>query len=158
MNADKGEGTGCRQTPEGSAQVTIQQLRKAHETKPFKPFTLRKADGREFPVPHPEFLWIIPAGRTIAVADQDGAADIIDLLDKAANEGLNEDAEAALHETLDMMACKAAIKAGDRLSQEELADLLRSRETVERASSCPHGRPTTLRLTIADLDKQFGRR
>ncbi len=83
---------------------------------------------------------------------------IIDLLDKAANEGLNEDTEEALHETLDMMACKAAIKAGDRLSQEELADLLRCRETVERASSCPHGRPTTLRLTIADLDKQFGRR
>ncbi|MCZ6542529.1 MAG: DNA mismatch repair endonuclease MutL [Planctomycetota bacterium] len=83
---------------------------------------------------------------------------IIDLLDQAANEGVNQDAEAALHETLDMMACKAAIKAGDRLSQEELADLLRCRETVERASSCPHGRPTTLRLTIADLDKQFGRR
>jgi DNA mismatch repair protein MutL len=65
--------------------------------------------------------------------------------------------EAALHEVLDMMACKAAIKAGDRLSDEEMTELLRYRETVERASNCPHGRPTSLRLSIADLERQFGR-
>ncbi|MHC4415820.1 MAG: DNA mismatch repair endonuclease MutL [Planctomycetota bacterium] len=81
-----------------------------------------------------------------------------DLFRRAAAEGLPDDAEAALHETLDMMACKAAIKAGDKLSSEELADLLKRRETVERSSRCPHGRPTTLRLTISELDKRFGRR
>ena len=86
-------------------------------------------------------------------------ADFIrELLDKAAREGVNTDPEAALHETLDMMACKAAVKAGDRLSGREIAELLEQRETVERSSNCPHGRPTTLRLTIKDLDKQFGRR
>ena len=83
---------------------------------------------------------------------------IRELLDRAAKEGLNDDAEAALHETLDMMACKAAIKAGDRLSPQEIAELLKQREHVERASNCPHGRPTTLRLSIAELEKQFGRR
>ena len=57
-----------------------------------------------------------------------------------------------------MMACKAAIKAGDRLSDREIAELLAQRERVERSSSCPHGRPTTLRLTIRDLERQFGRR
>jgi DNA mismatch repair protein MutL len=80
------------------------------------------------------------------------------LLDKASGEGLADDPEAALHETLDMMACKAAVKAGDRLSDREIAELLRQRERVERSSRCPHGRPTTLRLTIHDLEKQFGRR
>jgi DNA mismatch repair protein MutL len=65
--------------------------------------------------------------------------------------------EAALHEVLDMMACKAAIKAGDAMSEQELAQLLQRREQIERASNCPHGRPTTLRLTIRDLEKQFGR-
>jgi len=66
--------------------------------------------------------------------------------------------EAALHETLDLMACKAAVKAGDRLSDGEIAELIRLRQQVERSSSCPHGRPTSVRLTIADLEKLFGRR
>jgi DNA mismatch repair protein MutL len=82
-----------------------------------------------------------------------------ELLDKAANraDSIRENSESALHEVLDMMACKAAIKAGDKLAPEELAELLKYRETVERASNCPHGRPTTLRLTIKELEKQFGR-
>jgi len=81
-----------------------------------------------------------------------------DVLDRSSREGIETDPEAALHETLDMMSCKAAIKAGDRLSEREIAELLGRREQVERSSNCPHGRPTTLRLTIADLEKQFGRR
>jgi DNA mismatch repair protein MutL len=81
-----------------------------------------------------------------------------ELLDRAAEKDLPTDSEEALHETLDMMACKAAVKAGDRLSQSELADLLKHRESVERSSNCPHGRPTTLRLSLRDLERQFGRR
>jgi len=65
--------------------------------------------------------------------------------------------ESALHEVLDMMACKAAVKAGDQMSQSELAALLAKREQIERSSNCPHGRPTTLRLSLRDLEKQFGR-
>lgn len=87
----------------------------------------------------------------------DPAQFMSELLNKAQNEGLTADSEAALHETLDMMACKAAIKAGDRLSPEELAELLEYREKVERSSNCPHGRPTSLRLTLRDLERQFGR-
>jgi DNA mismatch repair protein MutL len=62
-----------------------------------------------------------------------------------------------MHEVLDMMACKAAIKAGDRMSERELDDLLKLRELVERSSNCPHGRPTSIRLTINELEKRFGR-
>lgn len=68
------------------------------------------------------------------------------------------DSEEALFEVLDMMACKAAVKAGDRLTSAEISALLAQRESVERSSRCPHGRPTTLRLTIRDLERQFGRR
>jgi DNA mismatch repair protein MutL len=57
-----------------------------------------------------------------------------------------------------MMACKAAIKAGDALTERELADLLSMREQVERSSNCPHGRPTTLRISIDELEKRFGRK
>lgn len=81
-----------------------------------------------------------------------------ELLDKAVEEGFTPDSEEALHEVLDMMACKAAVKAGDRLSDEEMDELLRLRETVERSGSCPHGRATTVRLTIAELERLFDRR
>ncbi len=66
--------------------------------------------------------------------------------------------EAAIHSILDLMACKAAVKAGDPLSPEEIDALVARRHLVPRASNCPHGRPTTLRLTIDDLEKQFKRR
>jgi DNA mismatch repair protein MutL len=56
-----------------------------------------------------------------------------------------------------MMACKAAVKAGDKMSDGELGALLGLRDAVERSSNCPHGRPTTVRLTIRELEKLFGR-
>ncbi|MEX0775329.1 MAG: DNA mismatch repair endonuclease MutL [Phycisphaeraceae bacterium] len=65
--------------------------------------------------------------------------------------------ESALHEVLDMMACKAAVKAGDHMSAEELASLLKQRDEIERSSNCPHGRPTTIRLSLRELEKQFKR-
>jgi DNA mismatch repair protein MutL len=58
---------------------------------------------------------------------------------------------------LHMMACKAAIKAGHRLSPEEIESLLSQRHLVDDAHHCPHGRPTALTLTRAELDRQFGR-
>jgi DNA mismatch repair protein MutL len=81
-----------------------------------------------------------------------------ELLDRAEEDDFAPSDEAALHEVLDMMACKAAVKAGDRLKPEEVEELLRKRERYGRASNCPHGRPTTIRITLADLEKQFGRR
>jgi DNA mismatch repair protein MutL len=61
--------------------------------------------------------------------------------------------ESAMRQVLDMMACKAAVKAGDRLSDPELDELVKLRLEVERSSNCPHGRPTSVRLTIRELEK-----
>jgi DNA mismatch repair protein MutL len=80
-----------------------------------------------------------------------------ELLARAEAEGFAPGSEQAMHETLDMMACKAAVKAGDRMSEGELAELIRLRDEVERASNCPHGRPTSIRLTIRELEKLFRR-
>lgn len=66
--------------------------------------------------------------------------------------------EELLHEILDMASCKAAIKAGEPLSALECESLLARREEIERSSNCPHGRPTTVRLTFSQLEKQFKRR
>ncbi|MDQ7012588.1 MAG: DNA mismatch repair endonuclease MutL [Planctomycetota bacterium] len=80
-----------------------------------------------------------------------------ELLDKADRERFVPDSEEALREVLDMMACKAAVKAGDRMSDDELRALLELRGEVERSSNCPHGRPTSVRLTISELERLFGR-
>jgi DNA mismatch repair protein MutL len=91
-----------------------------------------------------------------------------ELLEKALRGELEADApgaspatrtqhEHAIRDVLDMMACKAAIKAGDKLSEAELRELLRLRETVERSSNCPHGRPTSMRVSLRELDRLFGR-
>jgi hypothetical protein len=60
--------------------MTIEQLRRAYEARPFKAFTLRTAGGRRYHVPHPEFLMITPPGRTIVVAHLDGTVEVLDLL------------------------------------------------------------------------------
>jgi len=67
------------------------------------------------------------------------------------------DGEAVLSKALDMMACKAAVKAGDSLGDREIAELLRQLESVERASNCPHGRPTAMRIPWRELERRFGR-
>ncbi len=81
-----------------------------------------------------------------------------DLLDAAQGSELSAGSEEALHEVLDMMACKAAVKAGDPLTQTEIDELMRFRGTVSRSGSCPHGRATTVRLTHRDLERLFDRR
>ena len=65
--------------------------------------------------------------------------------------------EVVIHKILDMMACKAAIKAGDPLTPQEIDALMQQRHLIDKSSNCPHGRPTTLRLTKADLNRQFKR-
>ncbi len=80
-----------------------------------------------------------------------------DLLDRSEADDFAPGSEQALRDVLDMMACKAAVKAGDKLSEGELGALLELRDSVERSSNCPHGRPTSVRLTIKELERMFGR-
>jgi len=60
--------------------MTIEQLRKMHEARPFQPFRIHMADGRHLDVVHPEFLAHTPSGRTVMVATPDEGFEIIDLL------------------------------------------------------------------------------
>lgn len=57
--------------------MTLEELRK-RLTDGFRPFVLRTSDGREFPVPHKEFIFVTK--RSVIVADQDGCVDILDPL------------------------------------------------------------------------------
>ncbi len=80
-----------------------------------------------------------------------------DLADRLAEKGNKPHTEVLIHEVLDMMACKAAVKAGDPLTDEEMRGLIQQRDVVDKSSNCPHGRPTTLRFSLADLERQFKR-
>lgn len=65
--------------------------------------------------------------------------------------------DALVADLLHMVACKAAVKAGDKLSPDEISALLERRHLVADSHHCPHGRPTALVFTKAELEKQFGR-
>ncbi len=65
--------------------------------------------------------------------------------------------EVLLNDLLALMACHGAVRAGDALSPEEVADLVAQRDAAESSHHCPHGRPTSLLFTRHDLDRQFKR-
>lgn len=60
--------------------MTIEQLRNLYDARPFRPFVINWADGRQVPVQHREFIMSVPSGRTVVVAQPDDTLNIIDLL------------------------------------------------------------------------------
>ncbi len=81
---------------------------------------------------------------------------VTDLIDTL-TEHQDSEPEPLLDAVLSMAACKAAIKAGHRLTDSEIAELLADGDRAESSFRCPHGRPTTIRFTLAELEKQFHR-
>ena len=79
-------------------------------------------------------------------------------LEELASTGRPKDPASLRKAMVEMMACRAAIKAGDSLSGAEIEALLREGATVPHTFSCPHGRPTTFRMTLSDLERLFHRR
>ncbi len=65
--------------------------------------------------------------------------------------------ELLLDRLLATMACHAAVKAGDKLTPAEMDALLAQRHLCNDSHHCPHGRPTSLFFSKAELDKQFER-
>ena len=79
--------------------------------------------------------------------------EIANKLLKGGHDALNEHAEWVLHS----ISCRAAIKAGDKSSPQELLALAEKILSGEVPPFCPHGRPCVLKLTRKELEKQFGR-
>jgi DNA mismatch repair protein MutL len=65
--------------------------------------------------------------------------------------------EQLLNNLLSLFACHAAIRAGDRLTPEEIAALVAQRHLASDAHHCPHGRPTSLLFSRQELERQFRR-
>ena len=96
----------------------------------------------------------VPAllGRTDAAGLVHDLADELAELDQA--EGLHE----RLAAVCSTMACHGSVRAGRRLTVEEMNALLRQMEATPFAGQCNHGRPTYVELKLADIEKLFGRR
>jgi DNA mismatch repair protein MutL len=80
-----------------------------------------------------------------------------ELVEKLLSGGNRPEPRDLLDDLLHMVACKAAVKFGDRLTPDEINALLAQRHLVQDQHHCPHGRPTALVFTREDLDRQFKR-
>lgn len=79
------------------------------------------------------------------------------VVDQLINGNKQLDQRDLVDELLHMISCKAAVKAGDKLSPEEITELLEHRKLCQDAHHCPHGRPTSLVFSREELDRRFKR-
>ena len=87
------------------------------------------------------------------LADEEVLRSLIDsLFDEA--RGLNSE---LIHDKIASMSCKAAIKGNMKISEAEMRGLIAKLLTLENPYACPHGRPTIIKWSHADLDKLFKR-
>ena len=88
----------------------------------------------------------------------DPAAVMTDMLDDFETLGKVEEVAVLRDRVVTRMACRAAIKAGQRLHMEEMRALIRDIVTARLGFTCPHGRPTMILLTLDQLDRYFKRK
>jgi len=68
--------------------------------------------------------------------------------------GMNE----TVRDKLIMRSCKSAVKANDSLSETEINDLIGKLSECGNPFSCPHGRPTFIRVTSYEIERSFRRK
>lgn len=100
--------------------------------------------------------WSITAVPT-DLAGLDVARIVLDLLDEIDDAPAMDRLEDLRDRVLIRAACHSSVRGGDRLTQGEMAALLDAMRAHQLSLTCPHGRPTVLRLGREELEKRFGR-
>lgn len=72
--------------------------------------------------------------------------------------GKEVDLQSSFDALINMMACRGAVPAFQDMNEQEAVTLLDDLKKCVSPSRCPHGRPTLLKITIADLEKMFARK
>lgn len=86
------------------------------------------------------------------VADQDPVTLVRDFLELARDAAPDVP---LVERALEFMACRAAVKFGRKLGEEEIARLLQDAARIDFSATCAHGRPTGIKLTLEDLERFF---
>ncbi|MFA4967281.1 MAG: DNA mismatch repair endonuclease MutL [Candidatus Margulisiibacteriota bacterium] len=82
---------------------------------------------------------------------------IIDIISEARELGRSVQVEAKKESIRKLIACHSAIKAGDKLTVQEINQLIKDLYATENPTTCPHGRPTMIKLTEEEFIKRFAR-
>ena len=82
---------------------------------------------------------------------------VIEIVEKMAQIGFTTGLEKALDQCLILMACHGAIRANQKLSDEQIKGLLDQLDKCDQPSNCPHGRPIHIRWSVRELEKSFKR-
>ncbi|MCB1580943.1 MAG: DNA mismatch repair endonuclease MutL [Rhodospirillales bacterium] len=83
---------------------------------------------------------------------------IRDLADEITEAGSAQGLEERLNEILSTMACHGSVRSGRRMNVDEMNALLRQMEATPLSGQCNHGRPTSVALSLKDIERLFGRR
>ena len=81
-----------------------------------------------------------------------------DLAEELSELGASRVLEDRISHVLATVACHGSVRAGRRLNDAEMNALLREMEVTPNSGQCNHGRPTWIRLSLADVERLFGRR
>jgi DNA mismatch repair protein MutL len=92
------------------------------------------------------------------LGDADVAGLVRDLADDLAEYGEQLSLKERLEDVCGTLACHGSVRAGRRLSVDEMNALLRQMEATPHSGQCNHGRPTYVELKLADIERLFGRR
>jgi DNA mismatch repair protein MutL len=82
---------------------------------------------------------------------------LYDIIDQLGESQKAESIEHKLDEVFMVMACHAAIRAHQRLQDSQMIALLQQMDALDLPYTCPHGRPTVIKISLYDLEKKFGR-
>ena len=86
------------------------------------------------------------------------AQTVTELIDKLSDEE-NLDPDLNVQEnTLIILACRSAVKAGDKLSYKEMVDLVKELSQTRLPFNCPHSRPIIAKMSKSEIEKRFNRR
>lgn len=80
-----------------------------------------------------------------------------DIIDQLSETDKKVSIEHKLDEVLILMSCHAAIRAHHRLQEAQIVALFRQMDALDLPYTCPHGRPTVIKINLRDLEKKFGR-